>query len=763
MSLICGAFMMVFSLFSLVGCGLVKTDTTKANKETVMIINGVKLSKADIFSSFYTYYQNNSSYFSYYDNKTIEDSFYTWTIIREVIDQKAKDALENGEIFYTKKDEETVWKNVKEYFYSQVSTKEKAIYELAKYEADKYPVWIRAEEDETAASGFEAYESLKPDPIDENRSDPSNLATKWTDEFVLSKLPELKTYLFEYVVVEADEEKGVQEERDDIDETGYIVGARNDAYAKYLEGLDSTAKANGKKMTKQELLEKELVRVYEAYYESQITTIFQKYYLEEKLLESELMSQKEIVRAYLEQYLMDQQKYISESAYNKAMEITDNSSKRDLVLYHYNDSTGKTYYFTVQHILVKYDDNMSNKVSQMEGYPSNGKDLMEQFNDAFVAERNSFTEARHEAMLVAVKENYNLESVSIQGSYYFYDETKKDDAASNYGYIKVLETTVEKGGEQVKLYYVDSNDNELYDPSIDTQTYNEDQVKLMATYDQILATYNGAYDVWSTIAADYFDLTVAGDKADFRADYPNMGYLFDTVDQMKEAYASEPNKDVVLRKINEKLASYLFIELQWIYSADGLANEFSNKSGLVIPNFPDEQGGFVSEFAIGSRELFADMEDGYITYMDGAVEKTISLDEIFATGDVAKLTKCVNSVYGYHMIKVSDVYQTGSSLVDMTGMLDNVVLDDSPEGQAYVAEMIKRMKETYVSNGSNQTVYQYFCDKLYAGYAGSSAESSSAGTYFLDIEYDWLVELYDENKISYKNKLSYEDLMDYIS
>ena len=41
--------------------------------------------KNDLVNAFYTYYQNNSSYFAYYDEQTIEDSFYSYAIIKESI------------------------------------------------------------------------------------------------------------------------------------------------------------------------------------------------------------------------------------------------------------------------------------------------------------------------------------------------------------------------------------------------------------------------------------------------------------------------------------------------------------------------------------------------------------------------------------------------------------------------------------------------------------------------------------------------------
>ena len=109
-SLVLGVFMCIFSVFTLVGCSLVKTDDNKTNAEVVLTIGDTKLTKSEILSSFYSYYQSNSSYFAYYDEATIEESFYTWAIIKAMIDKKSAEALANGVTTYTTTDEDDVWK-----------------------------------------------------------------------------------------------------------------------------------------------------------------------------------------------------------------------------------------------------------------------------------------------------------------------------------------------------------------------------------------------------------------------------------------------------------------------------------------------------------------------------------------------------------------------------------------------------------------------------------------------------------------------------
>jgi hypothetical protein len=92
----------------------------------------------------------------------------------------------------------------------------------------------------------------------------------------------------------------------------------------------------------------------------------------------------------------------------------------------------------------------------------------------------------------------------------------------------------------------------------------------------------------------------------------------------------------------------------------------------------------------------------------------------------------------------------------MTGLLEDVDLDNAE----YVQKVVEKLKTTYVSTSSNETIYDYFYDKLYTSLAGSS---SSSGTYFLKLEYEWLHDYYTAGKIEFVNKLTYDELMDNFS
>ena len=75
---------------------------------------------------------------------------------------------------------------------------------------------------------------------------------------------------------------------------------------------------------------------------------------------------------------------------------------------------------------------------------------------------------------------------------------------------------------------------------------------------------------------------------------------------------------------------------------------------------------------------------------------------------------------------------------------------------AYVQELATLLKKTYVCGGSNQTVYDYFYDSLYTTLVGSS---SASGTYFLSLEYQWLHNLKEQNKVEILEQMDYDTLI----
>ncbi|MBQ8425809.1 MAG: hypothetical protein IJX17_07350 [Clostridia bacterium] len=744
LSFVLGICLSIVSLLSFTGCSLVKTDDEVVNSEIVLKIGNTSLSKEDIYSAFSTYYQNNSSYFAYYGEDVIEDSFYQWAIVRQMLNDMSFAALydaqsnPNGLIYYTEEDAEKVWENVESYIYSQVSNHEKNIYNLAGYDEKEYPAWIKAEEEKKEDSVFAPYEE-KEFEIDTDRK--NHVVKKLTDSQVKAKVAKLKEFIFEYVT-ETDEEGN--ETRSKIDETNYIKGARNQAYANYMAILVSAAKVEGTSTDANTCLEEEVLSIYNAYYSSQITSNFQSYFLNEYITnheslngkgDSEAFSDAKLAKAFLEEYYTQRQVNSSEAGY---IETITNKDGAPLVLYSYN---GQNYFFSVQHILVKFTENLDAQVKALEGYNSSSNDYDSVVSNLYKENRDKLASDYTLAMLTPINEKNNFDSIKIEGGYYFFDETKKDvyDAESEiyHGYIK-LEKVETTEGEETVVTYKDKAGNTEYDA---------DEVKFMATKDQILKAYNDNYDTWKGIVENYYKGTLT--REDALKDHEDMEYIFDTIDNMKEDTAGN------LDKILEKVASYLFIELQWVYSTDSLGNALSNKTGYVISNYPDENGSWVADFANGARELTAKLVDS---------EGNINFEDVIKSEGVSALTNTIVSDYGYHIIKVENVYKEDSSIGDLDVLIDGLVADGydinfdtkTEKGQHFVSEIVKFMKKNYVCLGSNQTIYDYFFDQVYDQLVGT-AESS--GSYFVGIEYEWLSKYYKEGKIEYINKIPYSDLL----
>lgn len=774
LSLICSFIMIFASVSSLAGCSLVKTDNEKDNNQVVVSIDGVDLTRSDVVSAFYNYYQNNSSYFAYYDGAAIEESFYTWAIMTEVIRQKSIYALydaeknPNGYTIYSQKEEDEVWKSVYSYVYNQINSYETAIYKQAGYTEDEYPVWLKKDDAEDAATGFEAYSKYSPEKNTKTKAD---AVAKSTEEQIKAKLSDVKTYIREYVV---ETDKDGNEQRESISQAildykesdafesdkkaKYIETARDDAYAKYVEGLVTNAKLDGKPTAENEVLANELVRIYDAYYKSQINTLFQKYCLDQYLFNEDIngdgvgdgdsltFTEKYVVQSYLENYYADVQSYQNETSYIATVTSKDGAS---LVLYNYN---GKYYYFTVQHILVGYDTYMKGEIAKLPGYSADGKvDVEEAQAEVYLEARQKLTDSY--AMLTEIKEDNIKDSLVIKGDYYYYDSKLKGNKDKNYGYIKVLKATEDEAEAHDVEYYIDNGNNIFdvdYDTVVDTSEYD---VKYYASEDQILDSYNETYTDWAATSKSYFEAVQANNKTqinNIKTENPDLAYVFESIDTIWADTSIAADKKLI--EINKKVASFVFVELQWVYSSDSLDNKISNKMGYVISNEPDNNGSWVSDFAIGSRNLLAEIE-------------SVGIDEIIKNGDVTLLTTTQISNYGYHIIKVEDVYTPGSSLIDISD------LDVDLSSDTFINKLADRLRNTFVCSASNQTVYNYVYDELYENLVGTAwvdpdraqADDAVSGTYYVKLQYEWLSKLYDTDKIEFKNKIGYDKLMDLIN
>lgn len=714
------------------GCSVYTKDNEKTNASVVMKIGDTDVTKSDLYSAFYTYYQNNSTYFAYYSEDLIEESFYTWFVVKTLVSELSYKALydettnPNGYIYYTHEDADEVWDYVEDYFYSQVSSYEKTFYD----DENDYPEWLQDEdEDEDETTKFESYEKATKDIELKDRK--SDVDKKLSDKDVYEKIADLKISLFRYTVGDDETPKDMGEKGD------AVYNKRELGFRKYMEALKLNAKSSGNNSSEEELFKAEVLRIYNAYYDSQISVIFQNYYMQEYLLnyndagDKTSLNDRAVVAKFLDEYYKEKQVNKVYDAYVSTMEDDDGAS---LVLYHYQ---GRNYYFSVQHILLAFDDNLSSQVENLAGYGSDDPDE----HEIYVALRKELAENNNKAILVEVDETREKNTLVSVCDYYYYDETQKDvyDVAKNIfnGYYKLTSHTVDDDG---KITYTAISHEGLVDGegnAITWESENVPNIKRMANVEDVKTAYEKTYKVWAKYATEVYNetSTIDGICSANEDKLEDLRYVLEVAKNYKDCGLS-------LDALKKKISSLAFIELEWIYSGDSLANEMSNKIGYIIHSAEDEDLNWVNEFADGARQILADMKS---TDLDNA--SLSEVDKIIYTGTY--LTD-----YGYHIIKIENVYdEENSSIIDLDSITDSINLTDN---SVYVQKVAALLKKTYVCSSSNETLYDHFYDEVYNALVGTS---SSSGTYFLGLEYEWLNKYYKDSKIEITTKLTYDELL----
>lgn len=737
-SLIMGICLFFAGVFTFSGCSLVSENTDNKGNAIVMKIGDTSITKNQVINAFYTYYQNNSSYFAYYDEATIQESFYTWftvkTMVEELSFKELYDATKNpnGKIYYTNKDAEAVWKNVEDYFYSQISAYEKALYAADGVEEDDFPSWLHDHDhNEETTTEFTFYKSpLKDIEIRDRKAD---VTKKLSSDDVYKKIDALKVRLFKYV--ESEDENGNETLADIVDD-GFKV--RNQAYANYMQSLVSNAKANGVSTKIDDVLKAEVLRIYNAYYDSQIGVIFQNYFVQDQLLnfndagDKLTLSKKSVVAKFLDAYYKDKQVNRLQDGYVGKMESKDGAS---LVLYHYE---GRDYYFSVQHILVQFTDYVMEQVQNLEGYGVTNAG--ESIYKKYLSDRKDIADNNAKAILTEVKKDAEKGTLVSAGSYYYFDEAKKEvyvdtvDEKIYNGYVLLATTTFNSATNK---YEVDPASAKTYTNSEGKEiTWESDEAKLMASVQDVLNSYEKTLALWKSKVDELFadDQTTIDDVIGENVEdgrYEDLEYVLEVVQNMKDLGATQT-------EIDSKLSSLAFIELEWLYSGDSLGNAMSNKIGYIVSSQEDNNMNWVVDFAVGARAMLA-------KYNEKTAEQRISYTETVMTD------------YGYHIMNIENVYDKAhSSIID----LENISKEYDLENNEYVEEVYKLLKKTYVCSSSNETLYDHYYDELYNTLVGTS---SSSGTYFLNLEYQWLAEYYSENKIEVISLVEYHELIEAIS
>lgn len=349
---------MLLSVFT--GCSLFVSNDGKDKNKVELVIGEEQITREELSQLYYSFYSQNSSYFYYYGEEQIADLFYRSVIASKLTLQEAKKLIANNTIVVTDEDYKDIWKNVFDYFDNQVTTAEKAILTSKGAKDEDLPKRLQTSKDsEEKAYKYEPYkfEKVEYKPA---------TGTQATAPEIDGKIPELKARLFKYNTSK-DKENPVYE---DIAKAELKV--RNQAYEQYISSLVLSAKANNKDTNRNTVIKTEVERVYKSYYESKLQELYQDYINSTSARSDEgytdHYSNAAIVKKFKELLNVSTESNTVEDNYIEVVTSTDNDT---LILYHYN---GKYKFFSVQHVLVSYSDEILSQLKNTNGYDT-AKDL----------------------------------------------------------------------------------------------------------------------------------------------------------------------------------------------------------------------------------------------------------------------------------------------------------------------------------------------------------------------------------------------------
>lgn len=392
------SFMTVCLAFiSFAGCSLIELDTNRYYEQTAASFNNseVNVSLKELINGYYNFgnanYDNSGSATIDGLEKTLETLINRKIMVNTVKAGNAELGIPKIELTLTQKNE--VWKSTYKYLNEQIT---------------------KIEDELRKADGNE----IKSD--DEDSSDDSSSASK--QDYEVEYAPYTKTYALEYdetlgknvlVKINAPEEVaqksydvfGIPEEelnnlteeqkaalafenfqknywaQTDSIKYGINTGTKSysdDAIAKYTSNLKKNETNKQLSDVPAEIFYREMDRLFQIYLDNEYLTVYQNFYA----LTSDAITEEMVLETYKE--LVRQQKETYSIYPNKYIEDIKNNA--DTVVYNPNT----TDWFKVTHILIKYSDDQSTKLTALKTKLKNGDITLGTYNEK-VAEIKSQT------------------------------------------------------------------------------------------------------------------------------------------------------------------------------------------------------------------------------------------------------------------------------------------------------------------------------------------------------------------------------------
>ena len=324
-------FMCAVAVFS--GCNLVQTNTRDYYDRTVAEVNGVKVTKLDLLNSYYSALQNNSGV-------KLEDVL-NELVDRQLIIQEVKENFKKyvEGIGQSLEDEDSsALDNIEnKYFYNSVM---KQVYDYLDEQILNYENSIRA------AKGLSKIEE-----------DEEEVTTDYKKEQVYEKKVVYENGEFVKVDLETEYEDEKVAAYDYLSINHGDTATRTLAYKRFIQSLIRSENGKGLDTNEQNVLQREMDRVYKVYSENMYNTIFEIYYEYNLPVDNGAIvnKYKQLVQKSYSEWAIEGEGQNAYDAYVKAMQ-----SDASQVYYHpYENESGKGF-IQVAHILIKFTDEQLN-------------------------------------------------------------------------------------------------------------------------------------------------------------------------------------------------------------------------------------------------------------------------------------------------------------------------------------------------------------------------------------------------------------------
>ena len=782
---------------SLTGCALIVPDNSKALEKEAIKVGSTVLSKQEVVDLWYSFYNENSSVFYYYGEEQIVEIFYKNIVLKHAVMQETQSLIAAEKLQYSAGDDANVWLDVLEYFATNVDKIEKALYTQQGVEDKNLPKRLQTESSSSSSgnsevksylyseydfTGMQDYECKYLPSADKIAIGATKIGKEVTDNQIKDIQTLLATFLGKTPVDQPDDEEveyaSLNDLKNKINSTTYYSNIsnttnRNKAFDMFVGKLMLNAKADGRIVDRQTALLDEIKRVYISSYETYLQNMYSNYI--NSLVDNAdsnyyTLSDKAIVSRYLQLLGSDIQKYNLEENYVAVLEAKSDNA---LLLYRYN---GEYYYFTVQHLLVGFDESITEKLGTMYGNSANAS--LEQYNVYKTIRDNYYNQISDgNGGVLSNWEAYNNATYRDENGYEVYTYSYVDDSTHKTALVyfdKDFVAPETPEGEEVDEKDVQNGYYYSKDGSTEKVYLTKEQFdtckKATKTVGDVLTEFNTAYTTTISILNESASASKTSEQ--LKEYLTTQGVQYVISEDLISAYmAAKAAGDTTA--MAHKVYTNIFMQHAFKYSTDSasLGTNLSNYVGMVISGRPDNHnvGGstYVNEFTDKARQLAkffvgnlnADDEDydEYLAYLDQNKD-----------GETLSTFNYGISDYGIHMIVVNDVYKvsesapiTGNNILaeQIFGSASNQFTD--VQVNANVSAAIEKMKAIYVSSSSSQTLYEYMYEKLRDELVGSNGSVYTKERNRLYNEYVNPTE--GEAKAKLTGTMTYDELMEEIS